>query len=175
MRHAGKVPKLGLIRKEAPIPTSTPFNPSEIIDLMTRFYRLLSKMRYFPASHIKYAPHNPPIDVPHALSLGIEPQAVALLQLLPYVDGLNNEDEFIMHGSFADLRKKSVLERSRDPKFLSPEKGFEEENGEYVRPWVLVLTECGNQGSVLYYNTRNGNLCLPFSFLLLFSIRVLMV
>ena len=158
MSGAGKVPRLSLARKDVPIRPSVnaPFNPHEIVDLMTRYYQLLASMRYFPASSIKYAPHDPPIDVECAASLGIEPQGIELLQLLPYVDGLQNEDEFIMHGSFADFRKKGVLVQSRDPKFVSPEKGFEGENGEYVRPWVLVLTEVGNRGSVVYYDTRNG-------------------
>jgi hypothetical protein len=163
MRHAGKAPRLGLARKDIPIrpSTNTPFDPYEIVDLMTRYYQLLSKMRYFPESHIKYAPHDPPVDIDFAVSLGMEPQVIQLLQLLPYVEGLGNEDEFIMHGSFADFRKKNVLEQSRDPKFLSPEKGFDVENGEYVRPWVLVLTECGNRGSVVYYDTRNGIIIWP--------------
>jgi hypothetical protein len=163
MSHAGKAPRLGLVRKDVPTPMShasatTAFNPHEIVNLMTRYYQLLSKMRYFPESYIKYAPHDPPVDVEYALSLGIEPQAIELLQLLPYVEGLDNEDEFIMHGSFADFRQQNVLEQSRDPKFVSPDEGFDGENGEYVRPWVLALTEFGNLGSILYYNTRNGKL-----------------
>lgn len=158
MRSAGKAPRLGLVRKEIPTSckTASVFNPLEIVDLMTRYYQLLSRMRYFGESCIKYAPHDPPVDIDFAASLGMEPQVIQLLTLLPYVDGLHNEDEFIMHGSFADFRKKDVLEQSRDPKFIDPEKGFDVENGEYVRPWVLALTECGNRGSVVYYNTRNG-------------------
>jgi hypothetical protein len=164
MSHAGKVPRLRLVRKDIPIrpSTNTPFDPYEIVDLMTRYYQLLSSMRYFPESCIKYAPHDPPVYIEFAESLGLEPQAIELLQLLPYVDGLHNEDEFIIHGSFADFRKNSVLEQSRDPKFLNPDKGFDAENGEYVRPWVLVMTECGNRGSVVYYDTRSGNSALVF-------------
>ena len=87
---------------------------------------------------------------------------ISLLEKLPYVDGLHNEDEFIAQGSFADFRKKRVLKRSRDPKFSDPEmgKGFEGVNGEYVRPWVLVLTESGNRGSIVYYDTKNGTFTL---------------
>jgi hypothetical protein len=169
MSHAGKAPRLGLARKDVPIRPSTnvAFNPLEIVDLMTRYYQLLSRMRYFPESCIKHAPHDPPVDAEFAACLGMEPQVIELLQLLPYVDGLHNEDEFIMHGSFADFRKRSVLEQSRDPKFIRPEKGFDIENREYVRPWVLVVTECGNRGSVVYYDTRNGGgLSPPFPLLL---------
>ena len=88
--------------------------------------------------------------------------AISLLQKLPYVDGLNNADEFIAQGSFADFRKKRVLKRSRDPKFMDPEmgEGFEGVNGEYVRPWVLVLTESGNSGSIVYFDIKNGGFAL---------------
>jgi hypothetical protein len=171
MSHAGKVPRLGPARKNIPARPSTnvTFHPHEIVDLMTKYYQLLSSMRYFPDSIIRYAPHDPPVDVEFAASLGMEPQAIELLKLLPYVDGLHNEDEFIMHGSFADFRKNKVLEQSRDPKFITPDKGFDVENGEYVRPWVLTLTECGNHGSVVYYDTRNGD--NSYSCLLEFSKR----
>jgi hypothetical protein len=137
------------------------FNPHEIAELMTRYYELLAKMRYFPSSFIKYPPHSPPIDITFAQSLGLEPQAIELLQLLPYVEGYNNEDEFILGGSFADFRKKGVLSQSRDPAFAEPDKGFDGENGEYVRPWVLVLNECGNHGSIMYLDTRTSEHQVP--------------
>jgi hypothetical protein len=158
MTATGPISRDELAQKDIPFRSSTKaaFNPHEIVDLLTKYYQLLSKMRYFPESCIKYAPHEPPIDVELATSLGMEPQVIELLQLLPYVDGLYNEDEFIMHGSFADFRKKDFLKRSRDPKCINPDKGFDIKNGEYVRPWVLALTECGNRGSIVYYDTRNG-------------------
>lgn len=136
--------------------SQTQFNPHEIATLLSEYYQLMSRMRYFSPDCIKYPPHNPPIDVPFAQSLGLEPQVIDLLQILPYVEGLNNEDEFILYGSFADFRRKRVLRQSRDPDFASPEGDYEEENGKYVMPWVLVLNECGNHGSIMYFDTRNS-------------------
>lgn len=132
------------------------FDPHEIASLLGNYYHLLARMRYFPHSVIKHPPHNPPIDVPFAQSLGLEPQVIELLQLLPYVEGLGNEEEFILWGSFADFRDNGVLMQSRDPDYVSPEGGYEEERGQYVLPWVLTLNSCGNHGSIMYLDTRSG-------------------
>lgn len=115
-------------------------------------------MLYFPSSYIKYAPHDPPIDVDLAKSYNLEPQVIELLQALPYVEGYCNEDEFILGGSFADMRDPEVLKQSRDPGFCSPDGGFDDENGEYVRPWELCINECGNGGPIIYLDTRNGHI-----------------
>ena len=136
--------------------TNANCDPHEIASLLGNYYHLLARMQYFPHSIIKHPPHNPPIDVPFAQSLGLEAQVIELLQLLPYVEGLGSEAEFILEGSFADFRDNGDLEQSRDPDYVFPEGGYEEERGEYVLPWVLTLNHCGNHGSIMYLNTRNG-------------------
>ncbi|CZR60775.1 uncharacterized protein PAC_10671 [Phialocephala subalpina] len=138
----------------------TPFDPRDIATLLSNYYQLMARMRYFSPDCIKYPPHDPPIDVEFAKSLDLEPQVIELLQVLPYVEGLNNEDEFILSGSFADMRQKSVLEQSRDPDYVDPTGGYDEENGKYVMPWMLVLNECGNHGSIMYFNTRNSKITM---------------
>ncbi|PQE05804.1 centromere kinetochore component CENP-T domain-containing protein [Rutstroemia sp. NJR-2017a BVV2] len=133
------------------------YNQEEIVSLITRYYELLAKMRYFPESCIKYPPHNPAIDLDVAKELDLEPQVIELLQSLPYVEDNSNEDEFICGGRFADMREPSVLQQSRDPAYASPSSSdFNSEDGPYVRPWELVINECGNRGSIMYLNTRNG-------------------
>lgn len=139
------------------MPTKNPpFKPQEIADLMTQYYELLADMTYYPRSYIKYPPHNPAVSLELCEKYKLEPQVIELLQLLPYVEGYNNEDEFILYGSFADYRDEGVFEQSRDPTYASPEGGFEEWNGEYMRPWVIALTECGNHGTVVYLDTHTG-------------------
>jgi len=132
------------------------FNPKEIASLMARYYELLAKMRYIPKSSIKYPPHDPAIDLDVCKKLGLESQVIELLQILPYVEGTGSEDEFILGSSFADFRNVATLEQSRDPGYADPEEGFDAENGEYVRPWVIVLADCGNHGSIIYLNTKTG-------------------
>ncbi|TGO42404.1 hypothetical protein BHYA_0009g00830 [Botrytis hyacinthi] len=136
------------------------YDQQEIVTLTTQYYELLAKMRYFPASYIKYAPHDPPIDVELAKSYNLEPQVIELLQALPYIEGYCNEDEFILGGSFADMRNLEVLMQSRDPGFASPEGGFDDENGEYMRPWEICINECGNHGTMMFLDTRNGHVTM---------------
>ncbi|KAG0652311.1 hypothetical protein D0Z07_1209 [Hyphodiscus hymeniophilus] len=147
---------------ESATKSSTPYDPTEIVHLIRDYYELLARLRYFPSSFIKYPPHSPAIDVKLAASLGMEPQIISLLELLPYIEGYSNEDEFILGGSFADFRQKGALETSRDPGFKDPDlrKGWNEENGPYVRPWVLVLNECGNHGAILYFDTKSGHITI---------------
>ncbi|KAF8851553.1 hypothetical protein BDZ45DRAFT_707844 [Acephala macrosclerotiorum] len=145
---------------DIPQNSQTPFDPHEIASILSEYYQLMARMRYFSPDGIKYPPHDPPIDVELAKSLDLEPQVIELLQVLPYVEGLNNEDEFIAGGSFADFRRKRVLEQSRDPDYVCPTGDYEEENGKYVMPWMLVLNECGNHGSIMYFNTRNSHITM---------------
>lgn len=135
------------------------YDPHEIASLLGNYYHLLARMRYIPHSTIKHPPHSPAIDVSLAESLGLEPQVIELLQLLPYVEGRGSEDEFILQGGFEDFRNIRNLRQSRDPDYASPEGGYEEEGGEYVQPCVLPLNQCGNHGSIMYLDTRNGMYC----------------
>jgi hypothetical protein len=54
------------------------------------------------------------------------------------------------------FKGKKSLSQSRDPACVEPENGFDSENGEYVRPWVLVLNECGNRVSIMYLDTKTS-------------------
>ncbi|KAF7952457.1 uncharacterized protein EAE97_001954 [Botrytis byssoidea] len=131
------------------------YDRQEIITLITQYYDLLAKIRYFAASYIKYAPHDHPIDVELAKSYDLE-----LLQALPYIEGYRNEDEFVLGGGFADMRNLEVLMQSRDLGFASPEGGFDDENGEYMRPWEFCINECGNHGTMMFLGTRNGHITM---------------
>ncbi|KAF7954583.1 hypothetical protein EAE96_005703 [Botrytis aclada] len=136
------------------------YDQQEIVTLITQYYELLAKIHYFPTSYIKYAPHDPPIDLDLAKSFDLEPQVIELLQALPYIEGYSNEDEFILGGSFADVRDLGVFMQSRDPGFASPEGGYDDENGEYMRPWETCINECGNHGTMMFLDTRNGHVTM---------------
>jgi len=133
------------------------YNPFEIVDLMATMYKLLARMHYIKESDIHYAPHDPPINVEMAESLGWEPQVIKIMQQLPYVTA-DNSKSFFRYGGFADYRGQHGLEMSRDPLYCSPDfgKGWDEEGGPYVRPWVLPLNSIGSRGSVIFFDTRTG-------------------
>jgi hypothetical protein len=141
---------------------STPFNAHEIASLMEEWYRLLIKMQYYPESHLKLPPHDPPINRSLAEQLGMDPNVVELLELLPYMENTHG-GEFIHYGQFADFRGEDDLRQSRDPTFASPEGGFDEPNGEYMRPWVMALNDCGNHGVILFLDTkRSESTCIMY-------------
>jgi hypothetical protein len=139
------------------LPTAPAYNHLEIVDIMTKIYRLMAKMRYIQESEIHYAPHDPPIDVELAISLGCETQVIEILQQLPYVTG-DRSKSFFRWGGFADYRRRVQLERLLDPLYCSPTPGkdYEEEDGPYVRPWILPLNCIGSRGAVIFFDTRTG-------------------
>ena len=144
-----------------PASTQGSYDPFEIIPMITELYEMYSKMRYIPASNIKYPPHSPPVDVEKARSLGFEPQVIELLERLPYVQGTDSEFEFFCGGGFLDNRGDHDFEHYlHDPFYADPEGGFDDENGQYVRPWVLPLNDMGNHGSVMFFDTRTGKLLI---------------
>jgi len=155
---------------------TVPSNPDpwikEIAGLMSDFYELLFKMRYWSEDSrpIDYPPHAPQycINTEITSKYRLERQVVHLLQLLPYIRrdvGHNWEDgagdhEFLLYGAFADFRDDDDLEQSRDPLFASVDPldasvGWDDEDGQYMRPYYTPLNQLGNHGVVLILDTRS--------------------
>ena len=115
-------------------------------------------MRYLKPDSIIQPPHKP-LNIALAKSLGIDPVVIDLMQKLPYVSGRGSEDNFFYYGGFAgDCTRDAELEQSRDPLYLCPDlsKDFDEEDGPYLRPWVMPLNDLGNRGSIIFFDTRTG-------------------
>ena len=143
----------------------------QLSTLMGDFYQLLAKMQYLDLDQgtIDYPPYTDPeksINTILATQLGLTPEAIQLLQRLPYVaaparwnHGAGDE-EFILYGCFADFRKDGELEESRDPLYAGVDPkdesvGWEDEDGQYMRPWYVPLSRLGNHGVVLILNMKN--------------------
>ncbi|CAD6582303.1 MAG: hypothetical protein ASARMPRED_000927 [Alectoria sarmentosa] len=146
----------------------------QLSTLMGDFYQLLAKMQYLDLDQgtIDYPPYTDPeksINTILATQLGLTPEAIQLLQRLPYVaaparwnHGAGDE-EFILYGCFADFRKDGELEESRDPLYAGVDPkdesvGWEDEDGQYMRPWYVPLSRLGNHGVVLILNMKNRHL-----------------
>ncbi|KAI0481911.1 hypothetical protein F4859DRAFT_476383 [Xylaria cf. heliscus] len=161
-----------------------PDNPNpriqEIADLMTEWYQLFIDARYINAESVAFPPHNHiRIDTTQAAQLGLTKDAVDLYQMLPYHIGDTNWNfgtdagEFLMWGGFlSDLRgsKSDWWQTACDPFYaiddLSPRhrpgvrasdgdtRGWDDEDGPYMRPWYVTLTDCGNHGSIMVLDTK---------------------
>lgn len=126
---------------------------------------------------IDYSPHfdpNKSINSTLVAELGIAPEAIQLLQRLPYVaapvrwDHGAGEDEFILYGRSADFRDDEQLVEPREPFCASVNPrdesvGWDVEYGRYMWPWYVPLSRPGNHGVVLMLNMENRKLYqLPF-------------
>lgn len=161
-----------------------PENPDprirEIADLMIELFQLFIDMRYVKAEHVVFAPHKHiPIDTKEAAKIGLTKDAVDLYQMIPYNIGDtvwnfgNDAGEFLMGGGFlCDLRgsKGDWWRTAIDPFYaiddLAPRhrpgvrasdgetRGWDDEDGPYMRPWFVTLADCGNHGSVMILDTK---------------------
>ncbi|KAI0129607.1 hypothetical protein BJ170DRAFT_282113 [Xylariales sp. AK1849] len=155
----------------------------EIADLMTEWYQLFIDMRYIDAASIVFPPHkNLKIDTTKPAAFGVSKDVVDLWQMLPYQTRYRGPNwnfgsdagEFLMWGEFlGDLRDPGAdwWRTVADPFYaigdLSPRfapgvraddgntRGWDHENGPYMRPWYATLNDVGNHGSVMVLNTKN--------------------
>lgn len=132
---------------------------------MGKSYQFLAKMQYLDLDQgtSVYPPHLDPeksINSTPAAQLSMTPEAIQLLQRLPYVaapvrwDHDAGEDEFILYARFADFRDDEVLVESRDPLYagIDPRDesvGWDEECGRYMRLWYVPLSRLGSHGVVV--------------------------
>ncbi|KAI0438354.1 hypothetical protein F4803DRAFT_535464 [Xylaria telfairii] len=167
-----------------------PDNPDpriqEIAGLMREWFQLFIDMRYINAEKVVFPPHKHiRIDTTKAAELGLAKDAVDLYQMLPYHIGDTNwnfgtdQGEFLMWGGFlSDLRgsEGDWWQTAVDPFYaiddLSPwhrpaaratdgdARDWDHEDGPYMRPWYVTLTDCGNHGSVMVLDTKTYHMWL---------------
>ena len=146
----------------------------QITNLIGDLYQLLAKMQYLDLDQgtLDYPPHTNPeksINTALATQSHLIPEAIQLLQQLPYVIAPTRwmhgagDNEFVLYGCFADFRNDDELEESRDPLYagVNPKDesvGWDDEYGQYMRPWYVPLSRLGNHGSVLILNMKNREL-----------------
>lgn len=163
-----------------------PTTKGEVVDLMTEFYELLAEMGYYDPELIERAPHERGINRTLAAELGFSKEAVEMMDMLPYLQ-LKQEgegplrwskgpvdNEFLLYGTFADLRNDDVLVESRDPmygvdQFTDPPEAFGEEGGKYVKPDYIWLMLLGNRGTVMILHVNTRKLMLEIKDFILMS------
>jgi hypothetical protein len=161
-----------------------PENPDprirEVADLMREWYQLFVDMRYIKAENVVFPPHKHlKLDVTKPAAYGFTKDVVDLYQMLPYHISEpewnfgSDHGEFLMWGEFLDdLRGPDAdwWQTVVDPFYgiddLSPRfgpgvraedsetRGWDDENGPYMRPWYAALTQVGNHGSVMVLDTK---------------------
>ena len=122
-------------------------------------------MRDLSPHSIADPPHiSPAINTHQARTLGFNKEAIELLQVLPHATdrtawGAGGEQEFVLHGTFADSRDDGALDRLHDPLYASSESsGREDENGPDMRPWDIVINRPGNHGTIMVLDLKTRQL-----------------
>lgn len=129
----------------------------QVADLTLDIYETLARMRFLDPQEIIRGPHQPSQElVAEYKRHNLDPSIIYLYSILPYIyrDGGFGRVDFFHGSSFADFRKPETVERGRDPLYASPDGDFDDENGEYMRPWYTPLSEMGNHQSVIIYDAK---------------------
>lgn len=150
-----------------------------LISGLTKLYDTLVAMHYISASDVCRPPHtSPAIDVARLQGLGFDAEVIDLVQLLP---GLRHEVTwgYQTQGTQLVPRSKAVNY------FAPPSEGAyldlmdDVRNGDFAKwdeakkldPWLLRLTDGGDYGVHLIYDTRNREsnqpdfVCFSFCYL----------
>ena len=147
-----------------------PATPQQVADLMTELYVLLAEMGLYEESLTARPPHvNPAINRTLAEELDFSPKAIETMEILPYLDIKGNVslfnwqrgsygDEFLLRGTYADLRDEEVLSVSRDPYQIGVDanKSHDEEGGPYMGPNHVMLSLMGDEGVMMVLNVANS-------------------
>jgi hypothetical protein len=107
---------------EPPLLQAAPYNVTETVGLVTRYYELLVEMRYLATDSIAYPPHvgNKAINVTLARNMGLDERVIETMEQLPYLNHntggwMEDRDIIFRDGRFVDYRKDRDIYMSRDP------------------------------------------------------------
>ncbi|PSK46361.1 Histone deacetylase phd1 [Elsinoe australis] len=160
----------------------------EVADLFIEWFNLLIDMRYIRAEHVAFAPHKHlRINTTQLAQFGLSKDVVDLWQMLPYKTNGHTEwnfgsdgGEFLFWGEFMDDLRGDRTDWWRnvcDPFYaledISPyhahlgdqpedskSRGWDHEDGPFMRPWYATLSNCGNHGSIMIYNAKTDHIWL---------------
>ncbi|KAJ6627018.1 hypothetical protein B0H10DRAFT_1941602 [Mycena sp. CBHHK59/15] len=133
---------------------SAAYNPGEIVSLITQFYELMVTMGHWPEGSIRYAPHtNPPVNSDLATQLGYSPAVISLMQKLPYLVSLCNQQKhyIIARTRFANYTGEKDLKEGRHPYPYLYTDGCPD-----LDPWLLPLTLPNRDGWNVILDTNIG-------------------
>ncbi|CAI6311710.1 unnamed protein product [Periconia digitata] len=149
-------PKMNAELAAASLSTEEKERLDEVADLLLRIYKTLVDMRYVPAEAVIEGPHTLSDEILRTYEeCELSPCIIYLYSILPYIDQIETYvQDFFQGGTFFNPLNKTHVTRGRDPRYLSPEGGFDEENGKYMYPWYTPLSECGNHYNFLVYDAK---------------------
>jgi hypothetical protein len=128
----------------------------EVADLLLQIYQTLVEMRYVDPEALVKGPHTFSQELLRTYeNCEIDPSIIYLYSLMPYIDEAETEArDFFQESCFFNPLKRSDVDRGRDPRYLSPVAGFDDEDGKYMYPWYTPLSKCSNHSSMIIYDAK---------------------
>jgi hypothetical protein len=128
----------------------------EVSDELLKIYKNLVEMRFVDPEALIIGPHK--IDdklMAKYKKCGLDPAIIYLYSIMPYIDEMETtaRDFFQGCGFFNPLKIQDV-EQGRDPRFLMPEGGFDDEEGPYMFSHYTPLSTCSNHSPIMIYDAR---------------------
>lgn len=128
----------------------------EVANELLNIYQTLVDMRYVDPEALTRGPHELSAELLAGYArCDLDPAIVYLYSIMPYIDEAETDArDFFQGGAFFNQMSIRDVKRGRDPRFLSPEGGFDEEEGKYMYPWYTPLSNCGNHSPIIIYDAK---------------------
>ncbi|KAJ4353779.1 uncharacterized protein N0V89_005509 [Didymosphaeria variabile] len=128
----------------------------EVADELASIYKTLVDMRYIHPNALNLGPHE--LDDKSLAGYekcGLDPAIIYLYSIMPYIDEIETDArDFFQGGAFFNQTSIRDVQRGRDPRYLSPQGGSDDEEGQYMYPWYTPLSNCGNHSPIIIYDAR---------------------
>ncbi|KAF2446040.1 hypothetical protein P171DRAFT_430277 [Karstenula rhodostoma CBS 690.94] len=128
----------------------------EVANELLNIYQTLVDMRYVDPEGLIRGPHELSEKLLTCYAqCELDPAIIYLYSIMPYIDGAETDaEDFFQGGAFFNQLSIRDVERGRDPRYLSPKGGFDDEEGQYMYPWYTPLSNCGNHSPIIIYDAK---------------------
>ncbi|KAL5420784.1 hypothetical protein PMIN04_006194 [Paraphaeosphaeria minitans] len=128
----------------------------EVANELLNIYETLVVMRYVDPEALIRGPHKLSEELLASYAEHeLDPAIIHLYSIMPYIDGAETDArDFFQGGAFFNQLSIGDVEKGRDPRYLSPGDGFDDERGQYMYPWYTPLSNCGNHSPIIIYDAK---------------------
>lgn len=128
----------------------------EVADELLNIYETLVAMRYIDPEALVRGPHELNDDLLASYAeFELDPAIFYLYSIMPYIDSAETDArDFFQGGALFNQLSIEDVKTGRDPHFLSPEGGFDDECGQYMYPWYTPLSSFGNRSPIIIYDAK---------------------
>jgi hypothetical protein len=128
----------------------------EVANELLNIYETLVAMRYVDPEALIRGPHKLSEELLASYAeCELDPSIICLYSIMPYIEGTKTDArDFFQGGAFFNPLSIHDVKAGRDPRYLSPDAGFDDEDSKYMHPWYTPLSNCGNPSPIIIYDAK---------------------